>query len=192
MRFRTLLPLLAVSSFLGPVPSFAEGTTALVLKDDFERADTVAKWRQDLGKEGTPDKITVDSTTAHSGQSALKFEIARDATGPRHVYTGSKLPVTDANPGRSIRLRLFARTKDIPAGEVSVRILERDDTKVLGWLEKKETLLPLESSSDWKEYEITRTLSDSARGVTLFVFLKNPRAGQTVWLDDVSLELLQP
>jgi hypothetical protein len=182
---------MAALAISGPGAAYAAGNNSLVLKYDFERADAVANWRQDLGREGVPDKVSVDSAVSHSGQSSLRFEIVQDAGRPRHAYCGDKLPVTDNQPGRTVRLRLFARTQGVPAGEATVRILERDDTKVLGWVEKKETLLPLESSSDWKEYEVSGKLSDSARGVTLFVFLKNPRAGQTIWLDDVSLELVQ-
>jgi hypothetical protein len=192
MKLFSIFTLVVALATLDVPAVFADTAPALVLKYDFERADSAANWRQDLGKDAAPDKIFVDATVAHSGQSALKFEIAKDAEKPRHVYTGAKLPAEQDGEGRSARLRLFARTSGVGAGEASVRILERDSTKVLGWLEKKETLLPLESSADWKEYEVTGKLSPSARGITLFVILKNPRAGQTIWLDDVSLELLQP
>jgi hypothetical protein len=191
MRSPFLLALMAALAACRSLPAFAEGTSTLVLKYDCERADVLANWHQDLSKESKPDKIIVDTTASHSGQSALKFEITQDAAGQRSVYCGAKVPIQDNKPDRSIRLRLFARMNGVSPGEAGVRVLERDQSKVLGWLEGKETLLPLEPSPDWREYEVLGKLSDSARVVTVFVFLRNPRARQTIWLDDLSLELVQ-
>jgi len=166
----------------------------LVMKYDFERADSIANWRQDLGKNSKPDLVTLDSsgTQSHSGMSALKFEVANDSEGPRHVYVGAKIP-TDADiTGRTLRVRLFARTENMPENRVTVQILERNATAVTGWLDSKQKLLPVQSSKEWQAYETTGTLSPSTRVVTLFVAINQPRAGAKVWIDDISLQVVQP
>lgn len=197
MKFVKYPSLLLGALLLGsPTLYAADGGAApqLVLKYDFERADSIANWRQDLGKGSKPDFVTLDSsgTQSHSGMAALKFEVANDSEGPRHVYVGAKIPTEADIAGRTLRARLFARTENIPANEVTVQILERNATSVMGWLSGQQKLLPIESSKEWKAYETTGTLSPSTRVVTLFVTINQPRAGQKIWIDDISLEVIQP
>jgi hypothetical protein len=194
---RNNLPLLGILFLCLPLTvqaNEAPKASQLVLKYDFERADGIANWRQDLGKNSKPDLISLDNsgTKSHSGMSALKFEIARDSDGPRHVYVGAKIPTEEDIAGRTIRVRLFARTENIPANQVTVQILERNATAVMGWMGGKQKFLPIEPSKDWKAYEATGTLSPKTRVVTLFVMIDQPIAGQKVWIDDISLEVVQP
>lgn len=171
------------------------GTSSqLVMKYDFERADSIANWRQDLGKGSKPDVVVLDNsgTQSHSGMGALKLEIANDSDGPRHMYVGARIPTEKDIAGRTLRVRLFARTENVPANEVTFQILERNATAVMGWLGGKQKYLPIDSSKEWKAYETTGTLSPTTRVVTLFVTINQPRAGQKVWIDDISVEVVQP
>lgn len=166
----------------------------LVLKQDFERADSIRDWRLQTPPGAKAYSLTLDNTAnaAHSGQAALKYEVTEASEKERYIFSGAKLPAGPAGvktPGRSLRIRFHARTAAAEGQAFTFRVLERDEAKPTGWLGGKLETIQLEPSTQWKEYFFTGKLADKTQGLTLYVVAKKPTPGQVVWIDDLSIEV---
>jgi hypothetical protein len=165
----------------------------LVLKQDFERGDSVRDWHLQTPKGTKAYSLTLDNgaNAAHSGNAALKYEVTEASEKERYVFSGAKLPASDNTEGRTLRVRFYARTA--PAAEeqaFTFRVLERDEAKPTGWLGGKIDAIKIEPSAEWKEYSFTGKLASTTQGLTLYVVAKNPQVGQAVWVDDLSIEVV--
>jgi hypothetical protein len=166
--------------------------TQLVLKHDFERNDSVGLWRQQTPKDAKVNALTLDTSGAHAGNSALKYEIVNAEDAERYIFSGVNLPPNPDGAERSLRIRVWARTA--PNGETGTnftfRVLERDESKVTGWLGGKNDAIRFEPSADWKEFVATGQLKAATRGLTIYVVALKPQVGQSVWIDDLSVEVV--
>lgn len=168
--------------------SIAKADTTLVTKFTFDSPDSIAPWHEDVPKDQPSDSISLDGAQSHSGAGALKFSIVRPGDSPRTIYTGITLPA-DPAAGRRLRLRFYARSSEGALPRVS--LLERSQTSVIGWVQSK-AFFPMDAPADWKENVIEVPLTDNTRVLTLFFGVGKPTAGQTLWVDDVSAEIITP
>lgn len=168
--------------------------TQLALKEDFERSDSIGPWHQELPKGAPSNILEIDNTPlhCHSGSGALKFEITNQSDNERFVHRGTKVPESAGGKGRQLRLRVFARTASAAGQQpqIVLRVLQRDQTAVIGWLEGKTDLVPVSPSSEWRAYTVTGQLAPGTRSVMVYAVIKKPTPGQTLWLDDLSLEVV--
>ncbi len=172
-----------------------EAPAQLVLKQDFERSDSVADWRQWLPAGAPANSLTRDSAPqqSHAGEAALRYEIRNESSDARYIISGAKLPEGADVAGRTLRVRLFARSSALaPEQQVRFRVLERNANGVNGWLGGKENLLPLKTSTEWQEFNTTAKLATTTRGLTLYFVFPKPLPGQTLWIDDLSVEVVPP
>ena len=75
---------------------------------------------------------------------------------------------------------------------MQVNLLERDQTKVLGWCGGKEAIIKIDAGDEWTEYTAEAPLKPEARVLTLFLRIKYPTEGKAIWIDDVSIERAEP
>ncbi len=161
----------------------------LLANFDFEAADSPAAWKELASKDVKPSIRMLDEDNPHSGRSSLKFSATAQGESAQYVFTGITLP---ADHGKRVRVRLFARGANLNDGDAEINLLERDRSKVLGWCGGKTALVSIGSGGDWKEYTAEVPLHDEARVLTMFIRINNPAPGKTVWVDDISLEFVEP
>jgi len=188
----TCLPFLLFPGFATADDVTANNVTApsvLIAKFNFETTDSVAKWHEDRAATDPPNRIALDTDSPHSGNADLEYTATTDWSSPRTIYTGIAVP--DGTGARRLRLRFFARSKGTQSGDVQVSILERDQTQVIGWADGKPSE-PVTAPDQWQENVVEVPISAATKVITLFFGLKKPVAGQSFWLDDVSVELVSP
>ena len=157
----------------------------LIAKFNFEAEDSLAPWRQDLGKDEPPNKLTLSADTPHGGNAALQFTVVNTSARKRNIYTGLDLPPSTGD--RHLRLRFYARSTNTESGQMVVGLLERSATGVIGWAQGKATYT-VKSGAQWQENELEVLLNKDTRVITLYFGLKNPVASQSFGLDDISAE----
>jgi|GEM_PF-4966236 len=167
----------------------ANGAPQLALKQDFERIDSVAAWRNQ-----TPSTSALNLDTAphqsHSGTGALRYQISAKSDKEIYIYSGVKLPADQNSNGRMVRIRFYARTAPAAETVFAFRVLERNEKSTTSWLESKTDAIKITPSADWKECSIIGKLADGTRGLTIYLVARNPQPGQTIWLDDLSVEII--
>jgi hypothetical protein len=184
-----LIAIGALSSFINISAAHADGAPQLVLKQDFERIDSVAAWRNQtppasvLAQDNKPHQ-------SHAGSGALQYKISAKSEKELYIYSGVKLPVDESSNGRMVRIRFYARTAQVKNTAFSFRVLERNEKSPTGWLEDKTDTVKIAPSTDWKECSVTGKLAAATRGLTIYIVALNPQPGQTIWLDDLSVEII--
>jgi hypothetical protein len=200
---KLIIPAVALAAALtlsAPVTSrAAEGDAPqsaapqLVIKQDFERADSIRDWHLQTPKDAKAYALTLDNgaNAAHSGQSALKYEVTEASEKERYIFSGAKLPADANTAGRTLRIRFYAHTASAAEDQAfTFRVLERDASKPTGWIGGKTEAIKIEPSTEWKEYSFTGMLAPATQVLTLFVVAKKPALGQAVWIDDLSIEVV--
>jgi hypothetical protein len=183
------LPLRAAEPEVTPQTAASQ----LVLKQDFERGDSVGQWHLQTPAGAKAFSVSLDNSAnaAHSGQAALKYEVTEESEKERYIFSGAKLPADGDMANRTLRVRLFARTATAADDQAfTFRVLERDSAKPTGWIAGKNEAIKFEPSTDWKEYSFTGKLAPTTQGLTLYVVAKKPALGQSIWIDDLSIEVV--
>jgi len=174
----------------------------LLAKYDFEPGPASAPpllegWSANDGTKGykpaggwkKPIAVALDPACSHSGEDALRFAVAEEA--PREKTLLSPAIAVPA-PG-PIRIRCYARGEKLAPGSVEIRVLEKDaQGKVLRWLGEKPLFLTLQGGDAWEEAERVTPSGPQTRMLMIQFVLKNAPASATLWIDDLSVELLSP
>ena len=157
----------------------------LVASFNFDSEDSLAAWHQDVGKDETPNKVTLSAESPHAGRAALEFTVLK--TSPRRctVYTG--LELTPSAGGHPLRLHFYCRSNNTESGQMQVSVLERNSTGVIGWAGGKATYTA-KASGQWQENELKVPVDNGTQVIVLYFGLKNPVGSQSFMLDDVSVE----
>jgi hypothetical protein len=201
---KLIIPAVAVAAALTLSAPFAARATEadaapqsaapqLVLKQDFERVDSIRDWHLQTPKDAKAYALTLDNgaNAAHAGQAALKYEVTEASEKERYIFSGAKLPVDANTDGRTLRVRFYARTASAAEDQAfTFRVLERDEAKPTGWLGGKTEAIKIEPATEWKEYSFTGKLGAKTQGLTLYVVAKKPALDQAVWIDDLSIEVV--
>jgi len=162
--------------------------TALILKEDFEKPDAVARWYFDKSEVIQPLSLTLDRSLAHSGDGALKIVV--QATGIKSQFTCIGTSTIGGEIGRRIRVIFYMRTAGLAANEVTSSVLERNADSVTGWANGTTSLVSISPCDQWKQVQFECDLADSTESVSLYLTFQHPKARQTVWIDDLSIQQL--
>lgn len=141
----------------------------------------------------TPFKVSLCPENPHSGDNALRIDLHESADGEKIVHSPAitiSAPEEGAPP-RKVTIRAFVRTAELEEGGAGIRILERDEKGAsLRLLEGEKSIIPIPESPEWSELTAEGTLHSQTRSLSFMVVVYQPHAPATVWVDDVSIELL--
>jgi hypothetical protein len=193
-----LLSLLAVLA----APLAAQTAPELLAKYTFENIPVyVPDWGAGHGSTykpatgwKTPFKVSLDSANPHAGDNALRFELLESSEKEKLVHgPGIKIaaPAEGAVGERKLVVRLFVRSSGITGKGAGIRVLERDEKNAsIRLLGNKTSLIPVPDSADWVELDAEGALHSRTRSVTFMVVAYQSEVPATVWIDDVSVELV--
>ena len=171
------------------VSAGAGGRVPLLTNFDFETVDAASVWKEMSSRERPSSVSKLDTADPHSGSSALMFQTTAAGGGSRFVFTGVPLP--EKHTGR-IRVRFYARTDKLLEGDAEINALGRDRNQTYGWCGGEQALVKIQPSRDWQEYVAEVPVEDRVRMITLMLRINNPEAGKTLWVDDLSIEFIEP
>ncbi|MFA6959402.1 MAG: hypothetical protein WC205_01470 [Opitutaceae bacterium] len=195
-----LFPLALV--FTAAIPAFAQTGPELLAKYNFENIPAyVPDWGAGHGSTykpatgwKTPFKVSLDSGNPHAGANALRFDLLESSEKEKLVHGPAikiAAPADGAIGERKLLVRLFVRASGVTGKGVGIRVLERDEKNAsIRLLENKNSLIPVSNSADWVELQAEGVLHSRTRSVTFMVVAYQSEVPATVWIDDVSVELV--
>lgn len=170
----------------------------LLAKVDFETEGSQVHFQEDRPDKSIPPG-TVDRVTegAQSGQGALRIAVGALShkerepgvkPGVRVFYTGSSVKPLDV-PTR-LRWTVYVRGLENEESGAVFSLVQRDaGKKTLDFKEKWEAV-PV--GTEWTKVTLEAEIPPGAISVTPQIRFLNPRPGLSLWLDDSSLERLEP
>jgi hypothetical protein len=180
-------------------PAFAQAGPELLAKYNFENIPAyVPDWGAGLGSTykpatgwKTPFKVSLDSANPHAGAHALRFDLLESSEKEKLVH-GPAIKIAAPDVGeRKLLVRLFVRSSGVTGKGVGIRVLERDEKNAsIRLLDNKTSLISVPDSADWVELEAEGALHSRTRSVTFMVVAYQSEVPATVWIDDVSVELV--
>lgn len=170
----------------------------LLAEYDFEKIPAhVPNWGAGLGSTykpatgwKTPFKVSLDQDNPHSGDNSLRIEILEPSDKEKIVHSPA-IKIEPADGERKVRVRLFVRSTGFGEKGAGIRILERDETGAsIRLLGGGKTLIPVPDSPDWVELDAEGVLHSRTASISFMVVAYTQEAPATLWIDDVSLELV--
>jgi hypothetical protein len=162
----------------------AERPDRLILeKFDFEGPSLV-------GWEGGVGIARVETGQAFAGKGCLHINLEKKSSGG--IYRGVSLPVVKEPCARLLRITLYIKTLAIQKGEVGIGLLKIfDKGKNPEWFDyMSSTLAKLPVAPNWTEFMVERQVGPEVRNLNFYINMGNSSGRGQVWLDDISLELL--
>ena len=195
-----LLPLSALvfACFSGSL--HAADAPTLLAEYDFEKIPAyVPNWGAGLGSTykpatgwKTPFNVSLDQENPHSGDNSLRFELLEPSNKEKIVHSPA-IKVEPAGGERKVKVRLFIRSTGFGEKGAGIRILERDEAGAsIRLLGDAKTLIPVPESPDWVELDAEGVLHSRTASLSFMVVAYTQEAPATLWIDDVSIELVPP
>ncbi|WPJ95105.1 hypothetical protein SH580_16900 [Coraliomargarita algicola] len=142
----------------------------------------------------TPFRVELDADDPHSGMHALRIEL-KEASGKEKIVHAPAIKVAspsgDSSEERKICIHLHVRTHGLVENGVGIRLLERDaENTSIRLLDNEKSLVHVPNSSEWVELNATGTLDSRTASITLMIVAYQSEVPATLWVDDISVELL--
>jgi len=144
-----------------------------------------------------PFQVSLDTGNPHSGLHSLRMTLVDAAEGEKIVHS----PAVDipAFTGESteadvLRIRLFVRSDGLAENGAGVRVLQRDaEGRSIGLLAGRDRLIEIPRfSPEWVELNAQARLHSRTASVLFMLVVTQTDPAATVWMDDISVELLPP
>lgn len=190
LRIATLLAALAA-------PLAAQAVPELLAKYDFEK---IPSWVPDWGAGHgstykpatgwkTPLKVSLDSENPHFGANALRIELLESSEKEKIVH-GPAIKIASSASERKLDVTLYVRASGIAGKGAGIRVLERDEKGAsIRLLGNKNSLLPIENSTEWVELRAEGVLHSRTASITFMVVAYQSEVPAIIWVDDIAVEL---
>lgn len=170
----------------------------LLLEQDFETvAAYLPGWGAGCGQLykpaaawKTPFVIALNSGDSHSGSKAVKISYLEAAGGEKIFHSpGISLPNSAASEPRRVRIRFYYRLGGLPADALYFTPMEiNGQTKSRRVLKR----IPLAPADEWQAVEYEGDLGRGSTQIQLLWINKSDAVSASLWIDDVSVELMSP
>lgn len=156
---------------------------------DFENLSAISSWQEEKKKDEAPCVLALDSVAPHAGKFSFKFGSEKDVDATRTAY--SRVGVGEPGPGRRIEVEFYARTSEAIKAKASFRVLEFAAGKPSGWAGPQMDMIVLDKGAQWSLYRVEVPLRDGTDAIFLFPTLAKPKAGDALWLDNLTVSLIR-
>ncbi len=188
---------LVLSIFTGISSSalFAGEPDSVVLRDFSFEQDPAADWVQDNGSTVS----TLDLVNPHSGKGCFHIDLGKKTGVLCYYRYGLTLPVLKEPRARTVRVTAWVRTRDVHPGDMSVILMKNYGQGRNEWLyprypvprdSRDNRFMILPASSEWTKVQGEGLIDPDARGLMIYLSVGNRSGKAQVWLDDMTVELL--
>jgi hypothetical protein len=176
--------------------SWAGEPDILMLKNFPFEQDPAPDWVQDNGATVS----TLDPVNPHYGKGCFHVDMGKKNGTLCYYRYGLNLPVLKEPRARTVRVTVWVRTRDVRSGDISILFLKSyGPGRYSEWLYPKypvprdsrdNRFMILPASSEWTKVQGEGLVDPDARGVMIYLSVGNRSGKAQVWLDDMTVELL--
>lgn len=138
----------------------------------------------------TPFIIALDTGDSHSGAKAVKVSYLEPAGGEK-VFHSPGIPLSESTSAapRRVRIRFYYRLGGLPDVALNFTPME-----INGQTKSRRILntIELNPTNEWRPVEYEGNLGWDSTQIQLLWVNKSDKVPATLWIDDVSVELLTP